>query len=279
MGAFSQMTSMKIESGTLIRAVGTGRGPLLVDVRRRVLFDTTDRMLPAAVWRDHMEAPRWGPELRAAWGARDIVVYCAHGHQLSQAATGLLRSAGIPARFLVGGIETYTEAGGPLVAKTDNDRAVPSHWVTRERPKIDRIACPWFIRRFIDPLAEIHFTEPEWVTAMAAEIGAVAFDVDGGDITHDGPRCSFDTLLERYAIDDPALLRLAEIVRGADTARLDLAPEAAGLLAMSLGLSAAGDDDHETMERGFVLYDALYDWARFAADETHNWPAAAGARS
>lgn len=279
MGALSAFTSVKIRPETLIRAIGTDRAPLIVDVRRRAAFDKAGTVLPGALWRDHREAPAWGPELQDRSRGRDIVVYCVHGEQVSQAATALLNGAGIPAQMLVGGFDGYVAAGGPLVARTDNDRAAPSRWVTREQPKIDRIACPWFIRRFVDPLAEIHFVEPAWVTAVAAEIGATAFDVEGGEITHDGPLCSFDTLLARYAVNDPALLRLAGIVRGADTARLDLAPQAAGLLAMSLGLSAAGTDDPETMERGFVLYDALYDWARFAAEETHNWPMAAGGRS
>ncbi len=153
----------------------------------------------------------------------------------------------------------------------------PSLWVTRRRPKIDRIACPWLIRRFIDAKARIYFVDPPEVGNVAKETGAIPFDVEGVDLTHEGERCSFDTMLKVFGLEsDPHLARLALIVRGADTARYDLAPEAAGLHAVSLGLSAlAGDDDHALLDRGFVMYDALYAWARHAAGERHNWPAKA----
>ncbi|HEX2215271.1 MAG TPA: chromate resistance protein ChrB domain-containing protein, partial [Xanthobacteraceae bacterium] len=153
----------------------------------------------------------------------------------------------------------------------------PSLWVTRRRPKIDRIACPWLIRRFLDPQARILFVDPPEVGNVAAETGAVAFDIDGVALSHEGARCSFDTMLRVFGLEsEPTLARVALIVRGADTARPDLAPEAAGLLAVSLGLSAlAGDDDHGLLERGFAIYDALFAWGRFAAEERHNWPAKA----
>ena len=144
-------------------------------------------------------------------------------------------------------------------------------WITRERPKIDRVACPWLIRRFIDPTAEFLFVPAGDVVRRAAETGAVPFDVEGVELSHDGPLCSFDALLTKYRIDDPALDELARIVRGADTARLDLAPQAAGLLAISLGLSHNYRDDHEQLEHGFVIYDALLAWSRHVRDETHSW--------
>ena len=151
----------------------------------------------------------------------------------------------------------------------------PSLWVTRRRPKIDRIACPWLIRRFIDAQARILFVDPPQVPAVARETGAVPFDIEGVEISHEGPRCSFDTMLKLFGLEsEPSLARLALIVRGADTARPDLAPEAAGLHAISLGLSAlAGDDDHGLLERGFMVYDALFAYLRFASQERHNWPA------
>ena len=144
-------------------------------------------------------------------------------------------------------------------------------WITRERPKIDRVACPWLIRRFIDEQAEFVFVEPRRVHAVAAETGAVPFDVEGVELSHDGPRCSFDAFLTRYQLRDPHLATLATIVRGADTDRLDLAPQCAGLLAISLGLSRLYGDDHEMLRHGFVVYDALYAWLREARAETHAW--------
>jgi hypothetical protein len=144
-------------------------------------------------------------------------------------------------------------------------------WITRERPKIDRVACPWLIARFIDPAPEFLFAPAGEVTRVAAETGAVPFDVVGVELSHDGERCSFDAFLERYRLEDPALAELATIVRGADTARPDLAPECAGLLAVSLGLSRLFEDDHEQLRHGFVVYDALLAWLRQARDETHTW--------
>jgi hypothetical protein len=144
-------------------------------------------------------------------------------------------------------------------------------WVTRERPKVDRIACPWLIARFIDQSAEFLFVPPAEVGRVAIEAGATPFDVEGVELTHVGPKCSFDAFLEKYQLTDPALADLARIVRGADTARLDLAPECAGLLAVSLGLSRLFSDDMEQLQHGFVVYDALYKWLREARTETHSW--------
>jgi hypothetical protein len=144
-------------------------------------------------------------------------------------------------------------------------------WVTREHPKIDRVACPWLIARFIDERPEFLFVPPGDVRRVAAEMGAVPYDVEGVELTHDGPRCSFDAFLDRYGLHDEALRELAVIVRGADTARLDIAPQAAGLLAISLGLSRNFPDDQEMLRHGFVVYDALYAWLREARDETHSW--------
>jgi len=144
-------------------------------------------------------------------------------------------------------------------------------WVTREHPKIDRVACPWLIRRFIDREAEFLFVPPADVRRVAQDTGAIPFDVEGVELTHDGPLCSFDAILKKYDVHDTALDELAVIVRGADTARLDLAPQAAGLLAISLGLSRNFPSDHEMLEHGFVVYDALYSWSRHVRDEMHTW--------
>jgi len=144
-------------------------------------------------------------------------------------------------------------------------------WITRERPKIDRVACPWLIARFIDATPEFLFAPPGEVLRLAAEQGATPFDVEGVELSHEGPRCSFDALLQKYRLTDPALQEIALIVRGADTAHLELAPQAAGLLAISLGLSRLFQDDQEQLRHGFVVYDALYAWATRARDETHTW--------
>jgi hypothetical protein len=142
-------------------------------------------------------------------------------------------------------------------------------WVTRERPKIDRIACPWLIRRFIDPDAQFLFVPADAVGRVAGAEQAIPFDVAGVELTHVDDRCSFDAFLARYQLSDPALEKLARIVRGADTDRLDLAPQAAGLLAISLGLGRIYADDHALLEKGMVVYDALYAWCREASPERH----------
>jgi hypothetical protein len=144
-------------------------------------------------------------------------------------------------------------------------------WITRERPKIDRVACPWLVARFIDREPEFLFVPADRVRSEAAATGATPYDVPGVELTHDGPLCSFDAFLKKYALTDPALHDLAVIVRGADTARLDLAPQCAGLLAVSLGLSHNYSDDHEQLGHGFVIYDALYSWVKHARDERHDW--------
>jgi hypothetical protein len=145
-------------------------------------------------------------------------------------------------------------------------------WVTRERPKIDRIACPWLVTRFIDNAPEFLFVPVDRVFAVAESEGAIPYDIPGAELSHDGPLCSFDTFLKKYNLTDPALQQLAVIVRGADTANLDLAPQAPGLLAVSLGLSAIYPDDHEMLKHGLVLYDAMFAWCRQCQQEAHGWP-------
>lgn len=145
-------------------------------------------------------------------------------------------------------------------------------WVTRERPKIDRIACPWLITRFIDPAPEFLYVPADKVMEVARETGAIPYDVPGVELTHRGELCSFDALLDKYRLEDAALRDLAVIVRGADTDRLDLAPQCAGLLAVSLGLSRNFPDDRMMLDQGMVIYDALYAWCRHASGERHGWP-------
>jgi hypothetical protein len=150
----------------------------------------------------------------------------------------------------------------------------PSRWITREHPKIDRIACPWLVLRFIDPEAEFHYVPTTRVFEEAKRLNAVAYDIPGAPITHEGELCSFDTLLRAFDLREPALLALAAIVRGADTGRPDLTPQSAGLLAMSLGLSALHSDDHAMLRAALPMYDALYAWCRSAHGETHGSHAA-----
>jgi rhodanese-related sulfurtransferase len=257
--------------------IGTAQAPWIIDVRKREIYAVSTNLLPTAVWRDMADAATWASSLDPS---RPIVVACAGGQQRSQMVAASLREQGLDASVLTGGVGAWIEAGLPFVDKAAFERFAPrqpSLWVTRRRPKIDRVACPWLIRRFLDARARILFVDPPQVPAVAREFGAVPFDIEGIELSHEGERCSFDTMLKLFGLEsEPSLARLAIIVRGADTARTDLAPEAAGLLAVSLGLSAqAGDDDHAMLRHGFIVYDALYAWLRFAAAERHNWPAKA----
>jgi hypothetical protein len=145
-------------------------------------------------------------------------------------------------------------------------------WITRERPKIDRIACPWLVTRFIDQDAEFLYVPSGDVLRIAEEIGAIPYDIQNVELSHVGELCSFDAFLKKYALHDPALQQLALIVRGADTSRLDLTPQSAGLYAVSLGLSQTFADDHEMLGHGLVMYDALYAWCKHCQSESHNWP-------
>ena len=150
----------------------------------------------------------------------------------------------------------------------------PSTWVTRERPKIDRIACPWLILRFVDPAAKFLYVPAARVFEVAKQTGAIAYDIPGAEFSHEGERCTFDKLVRHFDLREPGLDRLAEIVRGADTSRLDLTPQSAGLFAISLGLSALFADDHEMLKHGLVMYDALFRWCQSLQAETHHWPPA-----
>ena len=256
-------------------AIATRDAPQLIDVRPREAYEQSAHLLPGAIWYDAGEVTEWKTDLDPG---HPIVAACKAGHEKSQMVVAQLRAEGLDARVLEGGYEGWSKSGLPLVAKTELMRVAPNRiWVTRRRPKIDRIACPWLIRRFLDPKARILFVDPDQVMNVARESRGVAFDIKDVELSHVGERCSFDTMLQLFGLEgEPSLARLALIVRGADTARPDIATEAAGLHAISLGLSAlAGDDDHGLLEQGFMVYDALFAWLRFAAEERHNWPAKA----
>ena len=252
----------------LYGAVGTAAAPIVIDVRRSEAFAADNRMIVGAIRRNPDEVHDWRQELPSGHA---VVVYCMHGHEASQNSASALRAAGVDAHCLEHGM---AEHGLPLRSKAGTEGRA---WVTRERPKIDRIACPWLIRRFIDPAAEFLFVPTEQVFAVAAETGATPYDIPGAEpFSHDGELCSFDAFLKVYGIEDRALDALALIVRGADTARLELTPQSPGLLALSLGLSANFPDDHAMLGHGMVMYDALYAWCRSLQGETHNWTPASG---
>lgn len=249
-----------IAPSDLFATLGTGASPLVIDVRRRAALEADTAMIAGATWRDPFDVNEWEKYLPRH---RPVVLYCVHGHEISRNAAAALREAGVDARYLDGGIEAWRSLGAPTVMRRrhpaiPSEPGKPSVWVTRERPKVDRIACPWLVRRFIDPLAEFVFVPASGVHAKAEERGGVAFDVPGAEFTHRGERCSFDALVEDFHLEDDGLARLALIVRGADTGRLDLAPECAGLLAVSLGLGRIIPDDLVLLEKGFLVYDALY---------------------
>ena len=238
-----------ISAANLRQSLRGSEPPLVIDVRRNARFLESPYLLKGALRRDPERVADWKQSLpRNA----QVVVYCVHGHEVSQ---NVAKALG--ARYLEGGIEHWREEGGETAAKPS---AAPTRWVTRERPKIDRIACPWLIRRFIDPDAEFLYVPQADVSRVAKDRNANPYDIPGVEFGHDGERCSFDAFIEKFHLKDPALDELARIVRGADTSRLDLTPQSPGLLAISLGLSRNFPDDHQMLEHGMVVYDALYAW-------------------
>jgi rhodanese-related sulfurtransferase len=263
----------------LARASGTARWPIVLDVRRPPAHDASPDRIAGALRCPPDEialAPAWLP------AGAPVVCCCVHGHEVSRGAAAALRALGVDATYLEGGIEAWRAAGAPL-RRADAALQPPprggSTWVTRARPKVDRVACPWLVRRFVDPLARIVYLPADAVLRFAADTGAIAFDLPGGAITHVGERCSFDALIDAMGLDDAALRRLATIVRGADTDRPALAPQAAGLAATSIGLSRLhADDDPAMLEAAMTLYDALYAWCRDGRDEVHAWTPAGATR-
>ena len=261
-----------ISAEKLARLIGVPHGPALIDVRLDDEFAADQRFIPGAVRRTHATVSNWAPE----FSGRAAVVICEKGQKLSEGVAAWLRHAGASsAEVLVGGHAAWAQAGLPLVPEgklPPRDPQGRTVWVTRSRPKIDRTACPWLIRRFVDPEAVFLFVSPAEVQSVAERFNGAPFDIEGVFWSHRGDRCTFDTMIEELALQTEPLARLATMVRGADTARLDLAPEAQGLLAATLGLSRMHLDDLEQLEAAMTLYDAFYRWARDASEETHNWP-------
>lgn len=255
----------------LARLVGLPDAPHIVDVCIDEDFALDPCLIPGAVRHPFREIESLVPTLA---GER-VVVVCQKGLKLSQGAAALLRTHGVAAEALEGGAVGWREAGLPMVPVS---RLPPPRetggtlWVTRQRPKIDRIACPWLLRRFVDRRARVLFVEPRQVEAVAERYGATPFDVEGARFSHRGERCTFDTMLDEFALDTEPLGRMAEVIRAADTDRHADVPQAAGLLALSVGFSRMFRNDERQLEAALSLYDALYRWARDGYDEGHQWP-------
>jgi rhodanese-related sulfurtransferase len=249
----------------LLKSRSATPAPLVIDVRREAAYLAAPDLIAGALRRDPAAVADWAGELPQAAA---IAVYCVHGHEVSQNAARALCERGLDARYVEGGIEALRAAGATLMAKP---AGAPTRWITRERPKVDRIACPWLIARFIDRNAEFLYVPPTDVKKMATQEHAIPYDVPGVTFSHEGAHCSFDAFIRLFRLADPALLQLADIVRGADTGHPEIAPQAAGLVALSLGLSRLTDDDHEQLRQGMVMYDALYLWCREGQDEKHTW--------
>ncbi|PHR16998.1 MAG: sulfurtransferase [Hoeflea sp.] len=263
----------EISVSALARLVGTPDCPVLLDVRIDEDFDDDPRFIPGAFRYPFKDVLDLANELQG----RSVVVYCQKGLKISQGAAALLRASGVQAEVLEGGQFAWRDAKLPMVTTAKLpplDLSGRTVWVTRHRPKIDRIACPWLIRRFIDPKAQILFVAASQVSNVAEHFNATPFDIEDVFWSHRDETCTFDTMIEEFGIGHDALTKLAVIVRGADTNRHDLAPEAAGLLAASLGLSRMFRDDLQQLDAGMLLYDAFYRWARDATNEGHDWPAA-----
>ena len=262
-------TSISVEK--LVRLIGTPHCPAIIDVRTDEDFALQPSLIPGAVRRKHAFVEGWAPEFEG----RTAIVACHRGGGISAGVAAWLRASGIAAETLEGGFEAWSRAGQPAVPEASlppRDALGRTLWVTRARPKVDRIACPWLIRRFVDPAATFLYVPPADVDKVVERFGATPFDVDGVHWSHRGELCTFDVMVELFGLTGfPALDRLALIVRGADTARPELAPQCAGLLAASLGLSRMYSDDLEQLEAGMSLYDAFYRWCRDAVEETHDW--------
>ncbi|KAB2793777.1 sulfurtransferase [Brucella anthropi] len=264
-------SNTEITTSQLIRLIGMPDAPRIIDVRSADDLGRDPRVIPGAVNRDALAVETWADEFQG----KQVIIYCQKGQKLSQGATAWLKHKAIEAETLEGGYEAWIASNASVVnleRLPNRDLQNRTVWVTRARPKIDRIACPWLIKRFIDPDAVFLFVGAQEVLEVADKFDATPFDIEGVFWSHRGDLCTFDVMIEEFGLKTPSLDRLATIVRGADTARLDLAPQCSGLLAASLGLSRMFKDDLEQLNAGLLLYDAFYRWARDAVDETHNWP-------
>lgn len=263
-----------LSAPALHAVLGSPHAPLLIDVRKAPAFEELPRMLPGAL--------RGAPDRLEDWAARlpkgrPILVYCVHGHEVSQGAASTLAALGFEAGYLEGGIAHWIESKFATILQRPEWNAPGldgqrSRWITRERPKIDRLACPWLIRRFIDPQADFFYVPAAAVRVQADALQAQAYDIPDTRFSHRGALCSFDAFLAEFDLHDPVLDAMAQIVRAADTGALDSQPQAAGLLAISLGLGVNIRNDRALLEAAMPLYDALYAWCKNARGQTHTWP-------
>lgn len=255
-----------ISPSQLIRLIGTPDCPLLVDVGLDEDYEQLPYLIPGAAHYLHQHLD----VLHDAAEDCQVIVICQKGRKLSHGLMSLLQSIGIDAPYLTGGNGAWHRLDeAPSIA--GNRLNATQRWLTRHRPKIDPIAYPWLIRRFINPKAEFLLVSPNEVLSVAERYDALPFDVPDVFWGHRGSGCTFDTLIDEFVteLDTLALQRLATVERAADTNQHDLAPEATGLFALSTGLSRLYQDDHAQLKAGHAQYDAIYRWARDAYTETH----------
>ena len=253
----------------LSRLVGTSSAPVLIDVRIDEDFNTDPRNIPGSFRYSFDNINAIVSDLLN----KKVVVICYQGLKLSQGAAAVLRAAGVSAEYLEGGFVNWINADQPTVSVkylTNVNQNNQTVWVTRHRPKIDRIACPWLIKRFVDPSASFLYVEPSQVLIVAEKFNALAFDAEGAPYAHRDGKCTFDVMLEEFELQSEPLQYLANIVRAADTGKHEIASEATGLLAISLGFSRMYKDDSIQLEASLPLYDALYRWCRDARNEKHD---------
>lgn len=253
----------EISCKNLLRLIGTPECPVIVDISIDPDFAEDPFLIPGSFRHPHTDLEG----LIARLDGRACVITCQRGIKLSQGLTSRLQGRGIDAQFLTGGMHGWRdETSAPRIPYS----AVPATnlWVTRHRPKIDRIACPWLIRRFIDPSAEFLFVSPDQAAGVADRYSATPFDIPDVALSHHNDLCAFDAILDAYHLRTEALDRLSQVVRAADTGTNN-SSQAAGLLAISVGLSRMFKDDHAQLDAAMPLYDALYRWARDGVDETH----------
>lgn len=257
----------QITPAQLARQIGTPDAPIIIDLRLDEDFADDPRVIPTAKRHSHTTMP----EIAVRFAGRQVVVACLRGAKISEGAAAMLRCNGIAAESLAGGHLAWVSAGLPVV----RSEILPGTglWVTRHRPKVDRIACPWLIRRFINPEAQFLFVAPSEVPGVAERFNAIPFDIEDTFWSHRGAECTFDTMIKEFSLATEPLDRLAKVVRAADTDDHAASPQAAGLLALSVGLSRMYRDDLQQLQAGMTIYDALYRWARDGHEEGHDWPA------
>jgi rhodanese-related sulfurtransferase len=258
----------EITVSQLSRIIGLPDAPILVDARPPEETVEDRRLIPTARHQRFQTVSNWASHYQG----KRVVVYCGDGGDISRGTAAWLRQAGCDAQTLEGGFEAWRKAGQPLMRidrQPERDDAGRTIWVTRARPKIVRIACPWLIRRFIDPNSVFLFVPPTDVAAVAERFRATPFDTGHGIWNDRGDACTFDVMLEEFDLGTKPLIHLASIIRGADTGQLDLTPQSSGLLATSLGFSRMYRDDQAQLDAALPTYDALYRWCRDGTDETH----------